>query len=263
MTAAPVSGRGVAVVTGGSRGLGRGIALALAGAGHDLVVNYVTDAASAAETVTQCELLGVRASAVRADVTDPESLDALVLGAAEVGPLEVWVNSAGVSTLAPLIETTDVEFRRMIDVNLLGAFHGIRAAARSMIAGGVAGRIVNVSSEVGVVAFRYLGAYAATKFGVVGLTQAAAIELADHGITVNAVGPGTAETDMVMSERRAEMAITGRSADEVRAGYLDAIPLGRFCEPADVGALVAWMVGPGASYVTGQIVCTNGGSVLH
>jgi meso-butanediol dehydrogenase/(S,S)-butanediol dehydrogenase/diacetyl reductase len=114
-----------------------------------------------------------------------------------------------------------------------------------------------------VLTFKYLGAYAATKFAVVGLTQAAALELGPHGITVNAVGPGTAETDMVMAERRSEVAITGLSPDAVRESYLENIPLGRFCEPEDAGALVAWLAGEAASYVTGQVFLTNGGSVLH
>jgi len=122
---------------------------------------------------------------------------------------------------------------------------------------------VNVSSEVGLQAFALLGAYAATKFAVVGLTQAAAIELAPSGITVNAVCPGTAETDMVLAERASEVVITGASADATRAAYLAAIPAGRFCTPADVGAAVVWLAGPGAAYVTGQSLCINGGSVLH
>jgi NAD(P)-dependent dehydrogenase (short-subunit alcohol dehydrogenase family) len=132
-----------------------------------------------------------------------------------------------------------------------------------MIAGGSGGRIVNVASEAGVQAFPLLGAYSATKFAVVGLTQAAAIELGIHGITVNAICPGTAETDMVLAEREREVAISGRSPDEVRGSYLDGIPLGRFCEPDDVGALIAFVAGPGGAYVTGQSLCTNGGSVLH
>jgi meso-butanediol dehydrogenase/(S,S)-butanediol dehydrogenase/diacetyl reductase len=111
--------------------------------------------------------------------------------------------------------------------------------------------------------FPYLGGYSATKFAVVGLTQAAAVELAPHGITVNAVCPGTAETDMVFAERDSEVAFTGASYDAVRRSYLDNIPAGRFCTPDDVGAAVAYLVSPGAAYVTGQSICINGGSVLR
>ena len=133
----------------------------------------------------------------------------------------------------------------MLAVNYMGTFHGVQAAARTMIAAGTPGRIVNVASEAAVLTFRYLGAYAASKFAVVGLTQAAALELGPHGISVNAVGPGTTETDMVMAERRSEVAITGDPSDDVRASYLANIPLGRFCTPEDAGALVAWLVEPG------------------
>jgi NAD(P)-dependent dehydrogenase (short-subunit alcohol dehydrogenase family) len=125
------------------------------------------------------------------------------------------------------------------------------------------GRIVNIASDLGLQAFPYLGGYAATKFAVVGLTKTAALELGPSGITVNAVCPGTAETDMVTAERASETTLTGSSPDEVRASYLDGIPAGRFCTPEDVGGLVAWLCGPAAAYITGQAICINGGSVLH
>ncbi len=145
----------------------------------------------------------------------------------------------------------------------MGVVHGLQVAAPWFIGHDRPGRIVNIASEVGVQAFRYLGGYAATKFAVVGVTQAAALELAQHRITVNAVCPGTAETDMVLAERASETALTGLDAERVRASYLDAIPAGRFCEPADVGAAVAYLVSPGAAYLTGQSLCVNGGSVLR
>ena len=173
------------------------------------------------------------------------------------------MNNAGVSVLAPIVDTSAADMEWMLAVNYMGTFHGVQAAARAMIAAGTRGRIVNVASEAAVQTFRYLGAYAASKFAVVGLTQAAALELGPHGISVNAVGPGTTETDMVLAERRSEVSITGYPADDVRASYLANIPLGRFCTPEDTGALVAWLVSPGAAYVTGQIICNNGGSVLH
>jgi len=175
----------------------------------------------------------------------------------------VWVNNAGVSTLAPVAATDTRDFRRMIDVNLVGTFLGMQSAVAAMRAHGKGGRVINVASELGVQAFPYLGAYSATKFAVVGLTQAAALELASERITVNAVCPGTAETDMVASERRAEAELTAQSLDEVRASYLAGIPSGRFCAPDDVGALVAYLASPGAAYVTGQSICVNGGSVLR
>ncbi len=254
---------GVAVVTGASRGLGRAIALRLADAGFDVVCGYRKGVAEAASLVAEIEALGRVAVAIEGDVVDVETSARLAAAAGDLGPLEVWVNNAGVSVLAPLIDTTPGELDHQLQVNVLGTFHGLQQAARTMIAAGTAGRIINIASEAGVQAFPLLGAYSATKFAVVGLTQAAALELAPHGITVNAIGPGTAETDMVLAERASEVVVTGDPAESVRESYLRNIPLGRFCDPDDVGALVAFVAGPGASYLTGQTLCPNGGSVLH
>ena len=253
----------VAVVTGASRGLGRAIARQLATDGFDVVVGYRAGEAEAASLVTEILGLGVRCVAVQGDVADESTSDALIAAAAALGELQVWVNNAGVSVLAPVLDTTAAELAHQTEVNLYGTFHGLRAAGRAMRGAGTRGRIVNVASEAGVQAFPLLGAYSATKFAVVGLTQAAALELAPHGITVNAVCPGTAETDMVLAERKSEVEITGLDPDTVRGGYLANIPAGRFCEPDDVAALVAFVAGPRASYLTGQALCVTGGSVLH
>ena len=252
-----------AVVTGASKGIGRAIAIALAHDGWDVVVNFSTNEGAAKETADAVTDAGAKALVVGGDVTDPATSARLVGAAAELGTLEAWVNNAGVSVLAPIIDTSPTDMERMLAVNYMGTFHGLQAAARTMVAAGTHGRIVNVASEAAVLTFRYMGAYAASKFAVVGLTQAAAIELGAHGISVNAVGPGTTETDMVLAERRSEVSITGDPAEDVRASYLANIPLGRFCTPEDTAALVAWLVSPAAAYVTGQIICNNGGSVLH
>jgi meso-butanediol dehydrogenase/(S,S)-butanediol dehydrogenase/diacetyl reductase len=254
----------VAVVTGASRGLGAGIAMALAADGFDLVLGFHRDADGAASTAVAVEAAGRRAVTVAGDVADPGTAKALLdAAAAELGGLDVWVNNAGVSVLAPVLESSAADLVRMLDVNLLGTLHGMQAAAGWFLEAGRPGRIVNIASEVGVQAFPLLGTYAASKFAVVGLTQAAALELAPSGITVNAVCPGTAETDMVLAERVSEVALSGSTAEQVRASYLDGIPAGRFCEPSDVGAAVAYLASPGASYVTGQSICVNGGSVLR
>lgn len=254
----------VAVVTGASRGLGRGVALSLATAGFDLVLGFHRDVDGAAGTAAAVEATGRRAVTVAGDVAEADTAKALLEAAvAGFGSLDAWVNNAGISVLAPVVDTSPADLARMLDVNLLGTFHGLQAAARWFLAEGRGGRIVNIASEVGVQAFPLLGAYAATKFAVVGLTQTAALELATAGITVNAVCPGTAETDMVLAERASESQLSGASTDQVRAAYLDGIPAGRFCEPADVGAAVAYLAGPGAAYVTGQSICINGGSVLR
>jgi len=251
-----------AVVTGASRGLGRGIAVALAESGFDVVVNYYASEPEAKDTARLVENTGRRVAIVGGDVVERATHDALLGAARELGTLRAWVNNAGVSVLAPVVDTDIEAMRRMLDVNVMGVFRGMQAAVPVMRATG-GGRIVNVASELGVQAFPYLGGYAATKFAVVGMTQAAALELAVDGITVNAVCPGTAETDMVAAERRSQVALTGDLPGVVRQSYLDAIPSARFCEPADVGGLVAYLVSPAAAYLTGQAICINGGSVLR
>jgi meso-butanediol dehydrogenase / (S,S)-butanediol dehydrogenase / diacetyl reductase len=258
------SKRPVAVVTGGSRGLGRGIALALARAGFDLVLGYRSGTEALAVTVAECEASDASVLSERGDVTDERTAAQLcALAWSSLGRLDVWVNNAGVSVYAPVVETSAAEMEQMVAVNLLGTFHGLRAAARSMLAAGAPGRIVNVASDLGVQAAPGLAGYSATKSAVVGLTQAAALELSPHGICVNAVCPGTVETDMVLAEQRAEATLSGSSLDDVRRRMLDAVPAGRLCTVDDVGALVAWLAGADSGYVTGQALCVNGGSILH
>jgi NAD(P)-dependent dehydrogenase (short-subunit alcohol dehydrogenase family) len=255
--------RRVGVVTGASRGIGRGVACALAESGHDLVLGCAADVAGAEETAQQVRDLGARVVVVPGDVRDPLTAKRLVVSAThELGDLQVWVNNAGVSVLSPVESTAPADLERMLAVNVLGTLHGMQAAAAVMRPRGH-GRIINLASDLGVQGGALLGAYAATKFAVVGLTQSAALELAGAGVTVNAVCPGTVESDMVAAEWRAQSALTGQSLAAVQASYLEAIPMGRFCTPADVGALVAFLASPAAGYVTGQSVCVNGGSVLH
>ncbi len=259
-------GAGVAVATGGGRGVGRGIALAPADAGFDLVLGWVSDLGAAQVTAGLVTGAGRRVVLVEGNVADPATAKLLLDAAVSLGGPTAWVNNAGVSALAPVLATDPADMARMIEVNLLGTFHGLQAAGGWFTTAGRPGRIVNLASDLGVQACAYLGGYAATKFAVVGLTQAAAVELAPAGITVNAVCPGTAETDMVLAERASEAALTDAgagTAEAVRRSYLDAIPAGRFCTSADVGGLVAWLCSPAASYVTGQAICVNGGSVLH
>ena len=252
------------MVTGGGRGLGAGIALALADSGHDIVLGWHRDAAAVAHVAEGVRARGQRVELVTGDVADPDTAKLMVDAAVErCGGLDVWVNNAGVSVIAPVIDTPIARMERMLAVNVVGALHGIQAAAHTMLELGVSGRIVNIASDAGLQGFPNLGGYAATKFALVALTQTAALELASAGITVNAVCPGTAETAMNHAEWSTERALTRRSFGDVREDYLDAIPLGRFCTPEDVGSTVAWLASSAAGFVTGQAICVNGGTVLH
>jgi NAD(P)-dependent dehydrogenase (short-subunit alcohol dehydrogenase family) len=255
------------VVTGGGRGLGRGIALALAEAGFDLVLGWVSDQAAIEATTAlataAAATAGQRVVATQGNVSDASTAMMLLDAAVSLGGPTAWINNAGVSVLAPVLDTDASDMAHMVEVNVLGTFHGVQAAGRWFRDQKMPGRIVNLASDLGIQAAPNLGGYAATKFAVVGLTQAAAIELAPAGVTVNAVCPGTAETDMVLAERTQESELRAAPLDDVRRSYLDAIPAGRFCTPADVGALVAFLCSPAAAYVTGQAICVNGGSVLH
>ncbi len=251
----------VAVVTGGTRGLGAGIARSLSHSGWSLVLNCRSDSEQADQIVSELQESGTEVKLVLGDVSDPNTSEQLVAAASDLGDLRGWVNNAGVSSFEPLLETSVDAMRHMIDVNVVGTFFGMRAAGRAMATSG--GRIINVASEAGIRAEGLLGMYSATKFAVVGLTQAAAIELAPSAITVNAVCPGLAETAMVDAERNAEVELTGSSVEEIRTAGLARIPLGRFCDPADVGSTVAWLASPEASYITGQSIVISGGSLLH
>jgi meso-butanediol dehydrogenase/(S,S)-butanediol dehydrogenase/diacetyl reductase len=262
--ALPEAERPVAVVTGGGRGLGRGIALALAEAGCDLVLGWHRDPEALATTVGDATRLGARVEPVHGDVTDPATSAQLAkVATCQLGGLDIWINNAGVSVLAPVLQTSAQDMSHMMDINFLGTFHGLQAAAGAMTASRKGGRIINVASDLGLVAAPLLAGYSASKFAVVGLTQAAAVELAPLQIAVNAVCPGTVETDMVLAEQAAEAAWLGGPVDAVRERMLGAVPAGRLCTPEDVGALVTWLASPGASYVTGQAICTNGGSILR
>jgi meso-butanediol dehydrogenase/(S,S)-butanediol dehydrogenase/diacetyl reductase len=262
MTIAPPH-RKVAVVTGSGRGIGRAIALGLAEAGFDLVLGWNSDEQGAKATATDAEASGARTVLGHGDVSVEGTSETLGSLATEVlGGLDVWVNNAGVSLFAPLLQTSGADVRRLMDVNVLGTFHGVVTAGRAMAASG-GGRIINVASDLGVQAAPMLAAYSASKFAVVGLTQAAALELAPHGIAVNAICPGTVETNMVLAEEHAEAGLRGVGIDDVRSRLLAAVPQGRLCTGADVAASVVFLASDAASYLTGQAICVNGGSILH
>lgn len=241
----------VALVTGGSRGIGRAVCVELARRGAAVAVNYGGSAAAAEETVALCRALGVEAEAFQADVSHPAACDALVAAVKErFGRLDILVNNAGISRDSLLMTAKEEDFAKTLDVNLKGAYFCTRAAAKVMLRQKY-GRIVCLSSVVGLRGNPGQTAYAASKAGVLGLVKAAAKELAGRDITVNAVAPGFIETDM-----------TAVLPEKAKAAMLGTIPKGRPGSPEEVARAVAFFAGPECAYITGQVLCVDGGMAV-
>ena len=250
----------IAVVTGAGSGIGRAIATELAARDHTVVV---TDLDLAAAEATAKEL-GGDASALALDVTDAAQAKSVAEAVAQRhGAIDVWVSNAGISKMQRFLDVTPEDLRRTLAVNLEGIFLCGQAAAAAMIAGGKSGVIVNVASMAGKQGrVPYLADYVASKFGVVGLTQAMAFELAPHGITVNSVCPGYVATPMQTRELGWEAALRGTTEDKVRQLYVDDTPLGRLETPQDVARAVAFLAGPDAPFITGEALAVNGGAFM-
>lgn len=240
-----------ACVTGGSRGIGRAIAAALTAAGYDVTVLGRTQAALDA-VVSQ----GQAHSAEAIDILDPARLAGFV---AE-GRFDILVNNAGGAETAPFLKTDLETFRRMFALNVEGALEASRAALPYMIQQKF-GRIINVASTAGLKGYGYVSAYVAAKHAVVGLTKALAIEFVKTGVTVNAICPGYTDTDLVASSVAKIVAKTQRSAEEVRAHFEDANPMGRLIKPEEVANAALWLSGPMSGAVTGQCIILAGGEL--
>ena len=245
----PFDGR-VAVVTGGAKGIGRAVTRVLAAGGAKVVLSG-RDEAALEEACAEVKGHGGEAVAAKADVSLEADADALCEKTiAAFGKADILVNNAGVTKDGLLLRMSDADWNQVLDTNLKGAFHCIRAFARPMVRQRW-GRIVNVSSVIGLIGNAGQANYAASKAGLIGLTKAVAKELASRHITVNAVAPGFIET-----------AMTEALTEKVREGLLAQIPLGRLGSPEDVAHAVAFLCSEEAGYVTGQVVTIDGGMVM-
>ncbi|MBE7454590.1 MAG: 3-oxoacyl-ACP reductase FabG [Kofleriaceae bacterium] len=243
----------VALVTGGSRGIGRAICVALGRRGAKVAINYAAREDAARETAELVTAAGGTAVLSAFDVAAPEAVtEAIKQLGKDHGGLDILVNNAGVAINGLLLRYKDEQWQRTLQVNLAGAFHCARAAASLLLRAKERGRIVNITSVVGESGNAGQAAYAASKAGLIGLTQSLAKEMASRGVTVNAVSPGFIETDMT-AEHLPEAA---------RATLLEQIPLGRIGLADDVAHAVAFLAGPEAAYVTGQVLRVNGGLLM-
>ena len=244
--------RKIALVTGGSRGIGRAICIKLAKEGMDVAFNYQSGAARAEETKRLCEEQGVRCLMVQADVSSSSDCDELIKKVAEWGEgrIDVLVNNAGITRDNLLGRIKDEDLDAVLNVNLKGTFYMMRSVSRLMLRQKY-GKIINMSSVVGVMGNVGQVNYAASKAAVIGMTKSLARELASRKINVNAVAPGMIETDM-----------TDKLSDAAKAGILDSIPFKEMGAAEDVANVVVFLAGDESRYITGQVICVDGGMAI-
>ena len=241
----------VALVTVGSRGIGRAIALKLAGEGAAVAINYAGNAKAAEEVKASIEAAGGKAMVVQADVSSAEAVDAMVEAVVnELGGIDILVNNAGITRDGLLMRMKEADWDAVINTNLKGVFYCTKAVSKLMMKKR-SGRIVNMASVVGLTGNAGQANYAAAKSGVIGFSKSMAKELASRGITVNMVAPGYIETDM-----------TAVLSDKVREAMISTVPLARAGQAEDVAGAVLFLVSDMASYITGQVINVDGGMVM-
>lgn len=241
----------VVLITGGSRGIGRAIALQLASQGMRIAVNYVSNADAAAEVVKRVEEAGTQAVALQGDVTNVDDVERLFTQTAEaLGPVEVLVNNAGIIKDSLLMRMSDDDWDSVINLDLRSVFYCTRAAIRTMVRGRW-GRVINIGSIVGLRGNQGQANYAAAKAGLVGFTQSVAKEVASRNITVNCVAPGYVETDIVED-----------LPQDLKKYIMDRVPMGRFGQPEEIAGLVGFLASDAATYITGQAIAVDGGLVI-
>jgi len=240
-----------AVVTGGSRGIGRAIALRLAEQGADVAFSYASNEAAAKETAAAIEAFGRRALPVQADVSKPESADALIKAALEAfGKVDILVNNAGITRDDLIMRMSLDDWRDVLETNLFGAFYAIKAVTRPMLKAR-SGRIVNITSVSGQAGQIGQANYSSAKAGLIGLTKATARELSSRGITCNAVAPGFVLTEL-----------TKDLNEDLQRQLTERTPLGRFGTAEEIAAAVAFLVSDEAAFITGQVLAVDGGLVM-
>lgn len=240
-----------AVVTGAGRGIGKAVALKLASLGANVVINYRSSEEEALQVQKQAQELGVEAICVKGDISKIEEVENLVSTAKEkFGKIDIMVNNAGITKDTLIIRMSEDDFDKVIDVNLKGVFNCLKTIAPVMLRQ-KSGKIINLSSVVGISGNAGQVNYAASKAGVIGMTKSLAKELGSRGITVNAVAPGFIETDM-----------TGVLSDKVKDEMKKAIPLKRAGKPEDVANVVSFLASENADYVTGQVIHVDGGMLM-
>jgi glucose 1-dehydrogenase len=241
----------VAIVTGGNTGIGKSVVLALAAEGASIVIDYVADPDATEALEQQVRDLGDKVTAVKADVSKIADLETLIGTAVSTfGRLDIMVNNAGIETRTSVLDTTEAQYQRVLDINLKSAFFGTQLAAKQMIAQGDGGRIINMTSVHEDWPMPGNTAYCLSKGGMRMLTRTAGVELAPHNVLVVGVGPGAVETPIN----------TGTMNDPAALQKLDAaIPIGRMAKPEEIGSVVAFLAGSGASYLTATTIFADGG----